>query len=255
MNVFAKAAARKLVDYYGITEPNEIDIYAIATDRNLFILDKKIDGAQGRLICRGKSGIITVDSSIQVEARKRFVIAHELGHFELHKNKALVNICDEEALLSQYKKSDFEYDANVFAGELLIPYEILIRFDNPKEFSKTYLSDLAHTFNVSLSAFSMKYVEQGKVPIAIIYSKNGYTNWYKINEYFPFHFVDTRVRLSKLSSAYDYFDSGEFNSDPVEVPAEAWFANDNDFDPNVYLYEQYQAFPSLNSVLSVIWCK
>jgi len=255
MNVLAKAAARKIVNYYGITDPNEIDIRSIAIDRNLFVLDKKIDGAQGRLMCRGKSGIITVDSSIQVESRKRFVIAHELGHFELHKEKTSVNICDEKALLSQNKKNDLEYDANVFAGELLIPTEILNRFDKPKEFSKTYLSILAQTFNVSLSAFSMKYVEEGKLPIAIIYSKDGLIKWYKINKHFPFKFVDTRVKVSNLSGAYDYFDSSDFNSEPIEVPAEAWFANDKDFDPNVYLYEQYQAFPSLNSTLSVIWCR
>ena len=255
MNPLAKAAAKKIINYYGITDPAEIDIYAIAIDRNLFIWNKKIDGSQGRLICRGEKGVITVDSSIQVEARRRFVVAHELGHFELHRNKKSVNICDEEALLSQYKKSDFEYDANVFAGELLIPSEILNRIDNPIEFSKTYLSNLAQNFNVSLFAFSLKYVEEGKMPIAIIYSKNGLIKWYKINEYFPFHFVDTRVRVSKFSNAYDFFDMGKTVSEPIEVPAEAWFANDNDFDPNVYLFEQCQAFPSLNSVLSVLWCK
>ncbi|MCH7973855.1 MAG: ImmA/IrrE family metallo-endopeptidase, partial [Bacteroidetes bacterium] len=215
MNPLAKAAAKKIINYYGITEPNEIDIYAIVFDRDLFIWDKKIDGAQGRLICRGKKGIITVDSSIHYEARKRFVIAHELGHFELHKDKTSVNICDEEALLSQYKESAFEYDANVFAGELLIPTEILNHLDNPKEFSKSYLSNLSQIFNVSLSAFSMKYVEDGKIPIAIIYSKNGIVNWFKINGDFPFHFVDTRVKVSKLSSAYDFFKADELNSVPA----------------------------------------
>jgi len=255
MNPLVKAAARKIINYYGITEPNEIDVYAIAADRDLLILDKKIDGAQGRLICLRKSGIITVDSSIQVEARKRFVIAHEIGHFELHRNKKSVNICDEEVLLSQYKKDDLEYDANVFAGELLIPTDILNHLDKPREFSKSYLSTLAQTFNVSLSALAMKYVEEGRVPIAIIYSKNGYISWYKTHKHFEFHFVDTRVKVSNLSSAVDYFDSGKLSDEPVEVPAEAWFANDKNFDPNIYLFEQYQAFPTLNSVLSVIWCK
>ncbi|MCH8034804.1 MAG: ImmA/IrrE family metallo-endopeptidase [Bacteroidetes bacterium] len=255
MNPLAKAEARKIINYYGITEPDEIDIYSIAIDRNLIILDKKIDGAQGRLLHRGKQGIITVDVSIQFEARRRFIIAHELGHFELHRDKKSINICDDEALLSQYKKNDLEYDANVFAGELLIPTEILNRIDNPKDFSKIYLSNLAQTFNVSLSALSMKYVDEGKIPIAIIYSKNGIVNWHRINKDFVFQFVDTRVKVSNLSSAYDFFNSGQLNSVPEEVPAEAWFANDNAFDPNVYLFEQYQAFPSLNSVLSVIWCK
>jgi Zn-dependent peptidase ImmA (M78 family) len=255
MNPLVKAAARKIISYYGITEPDEIDVYAIAADRNLFILDKKIDGAQGRLICKSKNGIITVDSAIRIEARKRFVIAHELGHFELHRNIEPVNICDEEALLSQSKKDDLEYDANVFAAELLMPFTILNRLDKPQEFSKTFLSTLAQTFNVSLSALAMQYVEEGKIPIAIIYSKDGIVKWYKINKDFIFHFVDTRVRVSKLSSAFDYFDSRQMSDTPIEVPAEAWFANDKDFDPKINLYEQYQAFPSLNSVLSVIWCK
>ena len=255
MSVLAKAAARKIITYYGITEPNEIDIYAIAIDKNLMILDKKIDGAKGRLICREEIGIVVVDSKIDLEARKRFVIAHELGHFELHKTKRQINICDEEAFLIHYKTSEFENEANIFAGELLIPEELLNKFDNSKDFSKNHISNLANIFNVSLSACAFRYVENGRLPIALIYSKNGIIIWYKINKYFPFHFVDTKVKVSHLSSASDFYNSVQTDSEPVEVPAGAWFANDKDFDPNVYLYEQYQAFTSLNSVLSVLWCK
>jgi Zn-dependent peptidase ImmA (M78 family) len=255
MSVLAKAAARKIISYYGITEPNDIDVSAIAVDRNLLILDKNIDGSQGRLICRGENGIITIDSKIQTEARKRFVIAHELGHFELHKNRTNINICNEESFLEHYKTSEFENEANIFAGELLMPEQILTKFDKPKGFTKLHLSNLSQIFNVSLSACALRYVEEGKMPIALVYSKNGVICWYKINKYFPFHYVETKVKVSSLSSTYDFFCTGQIISEPIEIPAEAWFANDRYFDSSLYLFEQYQVFTSFNSVLTVLWCK
>jgi len=63
--------------------------------------------------------------------RLRFSLAHELGHYVLHREQYLAtNISDSESLkewLNYHSgdKEQIEYEANEFAGRLLVPIEVL----------------------------------------------------------------------------------------------------------------------------------
>lgn len=57
--------------------------------------------------------------------RRNFTIAHELGHFFLHRN-IQSKFIDRPKSLSDYIDSDIEKQANVFASELLIPQKVLV---------------------------------------------------------------------------------------------------------------------------------
>ncbi|NMB81569.1 MAG: ImmA/IrrE family metallo-endopeptidase, partial [Ignavibacteria bacterium] len=86
MSILAKAEAQKIIDYYGISSPEEIELNIISSGLGVYIEDKDIDGSEGRITHDGKRGFIAVNSQITYLPKKRFVIAHELGHFRLHKN-------------------------------------------------------------------------------------------------------------------------------------------------------------------------
>lgn len=66
---------------------------------------------------------ITINSSLS-EKMQRLIAAHELGHAVLHSSKAKIDGFNDFALFSEMNSS--EYEANVFAAELLIPDEYLI---------------------------------------------------------------------------------------------------------------------------------
>jgi len=80
----------------------------------------------GALIQEGEDFRILVKASDNIE-RKRFTVAHELGHFVLHRN--LINsefVDNQETLLrsEQGEGAEFErieYQANFFAASLLMP--------------------------------------------------------------------------------------------------------------------------------------
>lgn len=82
--------------------------------------------------------------------RKRFTIAHEIAHCCLHtetlKNRHIeLRDCKSE-------NEPREYDANVFAGELLIPKESLLKVYN--DLIVPSLSDLSKLFKVSTNVMA-----------------------------------------------------------------------------------------------------
>jgi Zn-dependent peptidase ImmA (M78 family) len=79
----AVAAVQKLYHECGLTEPLELPIETIIKSKNILIKEEEIDGADGRILMKENSGIITVNSNISFYPRKRFILAHELGHYDL----------------------------------------------------------------------------------------------------------------------------------------------------------------------------
>lgn len=82
--------------------------------------------------------IIRVRESVYIGAtegnyRDRFTIAHEIGHAILHKNRTF--LCREDENLKPYE--DPEWQANTFAGELLVPSSMILN-QSIQKISKTY---------------------------------------------------------------------------------------------------------------------
>lgn len=88
------------------------------------------------------------------ENRKVFTIAHELGHWILHKSK-LIAEPDKYAILyrrplGQVNDDQVEKEANCFAGNLLVPREKLMKF---KHYDNKTLSAL---FGVSVDVIGFR---------------------------------------------------------------------------------------------------
>ncbi len=95
-----------------------------------------------------KESIIYVSASDSAN-RKRFTIAHEFGHFLLHKTQ-LKEAPGKYAVLFRIplgtmNADPIEQEANCFAANLLVPEELLIQFQHD---GKT-ISELAKIFEVS----------------------------------------------------------------------------------------------------------
>lgn len=62
------------------------------------------------------------ESALRCEGRARFTIAHEIGHYIMHKNQ-FPSFARVHESLPPYE--DAEWQANTFAGELLMPYHLV----------------------------------------------------------------------------------------------------------------------------------
>lgn len=88
---------------------------------------------------------LSSDKNLQ---RKRFTLAHELGHYVLHANYISVQKEDpdsELSLTSPLKLPRLEYQANVFAAYLLLPPSTFMSYVN-KVFDRYYKRKIPHIF-------------------------------------------------------------------------------------------------------------
>ena len=75
----------------------------------------------GCLVKEGNAAVILVNKYIEYVGRKRFTIAHELGHFFIPNHNNSTYQCDRFKI-EQFGNASQEVEANIFASELLLAY-------------------------------------------------------------------------------------------------------------------------------------
>ncbi len=221
----------------------------IAMERGAYVRERLIDGAEAWLVRKNNRAIITVNSRVPERGRKRFAIAHELGHFELHSDSQLV-ICSEEDMFAWNESKEQEIEANEFASCILMPEEIFSRYIKREAPNMDRVSELSGEFRTTLTATAIRYVQLSSEPCAMAVSSNGVIKWYKKSDSFGFH-LKVKEKLSQATYASDFFDGSELPTKPRKVPAAAWIAGD--IDPEGEIIEHSVALKSYSVVLSLLW--
>ena len=116
------STAKALLSSLGIEDIPSIDIADLIVYHDGIVVEKDLRNSDGRLVMKNGKSIVTVDSKIEFPQRKRYVLAHELGHILLHANHN-ASFTDDDTTLEGYKKGPQEKEANDFAAELLMPAE------------------------------------------------------------------------------------------------------------------------------------
>ena len=75
-NSRAIVAAQKLSWECGLRDPLQLPIKTIVQSLGIVYKEEEIDGADGRILIKKNSAVITVNSRIELHSNKRFVIAH-----------------------------------------------------------------------------------------------------------------------------------------------------------------------------------
>lgn len=153
----AERAAQDLLDQLGMSA---IPINPIAVARALgYSVNAAVfedPEVSGKVTVNGGQVSIDVKSS-DAPTRRRFSIAHEIGHAQLHlKGVTSGVIADGSAMLRMvpgyYKRAPIEAQADAFAASLLMPTESI-----KKAFQQTQdLEALAHLFQVSPEAMKIR---------------------------------------------------------------------------------------------------
>lgn len=134
------------VDVIKIAKANDINVYEGE-------LDKKISGAIKYDNTTKKFEILLNRNDIKT--RKRFTLAHELGHFFLH-NEILIN--DEIHIDAMFRMpSENEKEVDYFAGALLMNRTLLEKVCQETK----SISELAELFDVSVSAMTVRLDKLG----------------------------------------------------------------------------------------------
>lgn len=125
----AAAAAQDLLRELSISDV-PIDVRRIAEKFGVIVAEVPNDDEDlAGLILRSEKGAIIGINKSHPANRKRFTIAHELGHFRLHNGTFVDRQHHFEANFrwNTPRKSQEEAEANAFAAELLMPAGLLRR--------------------------------------------------------------------------------------------------------------------------------
>jgi Zn-dependent peptidase ImmA (M78 family) len=225
--------AERLLQELGITEPNEIDLEAIAFHLGARVRYRKLEGCEARIIGRDDAAIITIGQDCS-DRRKRFSLAHEIGHWTHHKGQTLV--CRVEDTVPQSKLSP-ERVANNYAADLLMPRYLLGPAARvyPKLNFKT-VSEIADIFRTSQSATAIRLVEAGHSPALLVCHSLKGRKWFARGPDVPLRWFP-REDLDADSFAFGVlYGKRPDDAMPRKIDADAWF--DRRDAGNFAVYEQ-----------------
>ena len=77
-----------------------------------------------------------------------------------------------------------EQEANQFAAALLLPERFFKPLCRKKEPSLDLMADLADSFDVSLTATALRYLQFCNEACAVVFSRDGIIQWFRGSKYF-----------------------------------------------------------------------
>lgn len=221
----SETLAEARINSFGISDPRHIDIEAIAYDAGVTVEYEDLSGCAATLIGYGDRAIATIKPS-SVRGRERFSIAHEMGHWDLHRGQSFkCRVDDVSDNLATNR--DKERQADRYAAHLLMPPHlfnpIISSLGSP---GFTELQEVAIQFETSLLATAIRLVNINKLPvIAACYSADR-CKWQLKASDIPKRWW-LRNRLDDDSFAYELLTTGKSRKSPGKQPAETWFENED----------------------------
>jgi Zn-dependent peptidase ImmA (M78 family) len=146
-----------------------IKIEDIAKSRGLIVMEYPLgDDVSGLLSIKDGIGTIGYNQN-EPKVRKRFTIAHELGHYELHRDKSDLFV-DKQFIYRSLNSGNtavnqqMEQEANMFASGILMPTDLVraaVENANIDLTSSDTIKELAKMFEVSETAMSIRISSLG----------------------------------------------------------------------------------------------
>lgn len=252
----AEEVAKRVIFECGLNHPTEETLSEVILGRGAHYQECPLTGKEGEIVSFEGKSIITINSNITTNSKKRFVAAHELGHYEMHRNLIPVINDTEYDLVNWYKAGPHETEANEFAAEFLMPTKLFQEECKGKIFGPEIIDHLADTFQVSKTATILRFVEKGNYPVCIIYCKDNLMKWWKksadFRKFLRFSHNEPPPDGSVVSEFFELDINYYYDKRKQEVWKSVWFdVNPHESDTIVYEYCLYAK--SYNYTLSIIW--
>jgi Zn-dependent peptidase ImmA (M78 family) len=240
--------AERLLYSYGITEPEHIDLEAIAFDKNAIVIHRHLEGCEARLVAHGGKAVISVNSNSS-EGRQRFSLGHEIAHW----------MCDQNSMSFRCAKSDIgpqnaearsvEAAANGYASQLILPSYLVDPWTANRPASLQVAKELAAYFRASLTAAAIKLAKRSSKPCVVAcHNQNGLL-WRQQSPSFPYELYVVRQLHQDTDAMTLAFSSQAGMTRPKKSAANHWLSG-----PDVYrkMVESQSVKLPNGSVLSFI---
>ncbi|HKF48017.1 MAG TPA: ImmA/IrrE family metallo-endopeptidase [Terracidiphilus sp.] len=239
----------EILSSLGITEPEDIDIEAIAEDCGATIRYQPLSGCAARIMGFKDRAIITIDDYTH-RRRQRFSAGHELGHWMRDRGQMAFQ-CKSENFVREWSAENPETRANRFASDLLLPAKMFRPRQHGMPATLDSVRQLARIFCTSLTATAIRLVEYGELPAILVCNDLHKRNWFVASSE-----VKGKIWLEnspgKGSIAEALLRGDRPDVSPCEVRSDAWFTHRN--AASHWVHED-SIRVSDGSVLSLLWWK
>jgi hypothetical protein len=206
----------------GIERPEQIDLEAIAWEHGAVVKYRPLDRCEAMIVGAQRRAIITVNCRA-IHTRRRFSLAHEIGHWHHHRGRIL--FCGAADIGNPaHAPLDPENQADQFASDLLLPdFMFRPRIVKIKPLMLSTIREIAEEFNVSLTATLLKLAGSDRFPIVIVCHNKQRRRWFRRAPMVPGWWFPNE-NLDAESIAFEMLFGGAAEiSYARKVGAEAWF--------------------------------
>lgn len=257
--------AKKLLKEIGFKEITDISMKHLVSGLGATLVETEMKNSDGRII-KGKSKtLIKINSNIPYITKKRFTVAHEIGHLLLHDN---IEVHDEnsntlnwfKATENQLRKGVQEWEANDFASELLMPEDIFVKETEGRPFSPELVKQLSERFKTSISSTIIRCMNLDIHPLLVLFIHNGEVrNWrvssswrYRIKNCTKLPLPEDSVALEYIDADYNYIYSGKEKAQNI---SKSTWCELSSYDDDTEFFEYCIPTKQYKTIISVVWEK
>ena len=223
----------------------------IAEEFGIDVLYRPAESYDGALlrIRDAQRGCIVINSRIREESRKRFTLAHEIGHFVLPGQQEVSAPCKQQRIenwdADLYRP---ELEANRFAADILMPRGLVAEFVQ-SEPSLESIRSIAQLCGTSLTASAVRLITLTPHRAAVVWSQNQKILWSKLSEGFVRWVRKGEVREN--SFAAQCYRKQSVPEQLAPVPASAWLY-EKGLQERAQIWEQSVGLKNYGAVLSLL---
>ena len=256
--------AQKLLSNCGLDEITNLPMDLFVAGLDAILIEEPLANCDGKIVFGNTKAVIKVNSQIQFTERKRFVVAHEVGHLVMHKNIQLpddtfANFNIIAGMEKALKSGKQELEANEFASELLMPEQLFLKESSRKPFTPLLIKQLAERFKTSLTATIFRYLQFDLHPICLIFIENGKVRYWKKSDGLKVWLGDyTRLAPPSDSVATEYIQGDyafiyKLEEKAQKIKKSTWFNLNQYNDEDTDFYEYCIPTKRYKTILSIIW--
>lgn len=224
--------------------PVKVDEVALDYSRQCFA-DSPVDKVQGEVLA-GLEGmlaanqarskwLILYNSAVRSQGRKRFTIAHEFGHYILHRHQQDRFECGNDDIeTGDNNERDIETQADLFASTLLMPLDDFRRQVDGQPISFDLLGHCADRYGVSLTAAALRWTEIAPQRAVLVASRDDHLLWAKSNKAAltsGAYFATRKNTIELPGDALAHSSNGRAASQQQTTSAKRWFPREPDSMP------------------------
>jgi Zn-dependent peptidase ImmA (M78 family) len=220
----AERLARHFLESSRVAYP-PVDPYEVAKANGILVVEREIDGCDGCMLVEGLAAVIVVNLSIAAVERRRFTVAHEMGHYAVHQGTVRFR---SESLSEMEGESPVgaEAEANAFAAELLMPAALVEEFARQVP-SFAVAEAMQERFATSFTAAALRMVKRSHYACALVMVRGGAVAWVARSSEWRRFWVPVGDAPGAGTLASTLLERKALLRSRDEIPADWWFPDDD----------------------------